>query len=105
MQVGHRDNMIGPDRSVGVRRRAAAQVAVSIEVMIGLGIPILPSTRCTAVSGTTGPTGPAESAPALRSRAFVHFFHRQRLHAAQRRRNIELHYRHDAKILGAHNGL
>jgi hypothetical protein len=32
-------------------------------------------------------------------------FHRQRFHAAQRRRDVELHYRHHTKILGAHNGL
>src|SRR6266576_5651690 len=42
--------------------------------MIGTGIPILPITRCTTGSRTTGPTGPRGIGPRSSFSSFVHSF-------------------------------
>src|SRR4029077_13105644 len=105
VQVGHRDNMIRADRAIGIWRRTAAQIAVSIEA----------DNRSWYPKGTHHPLHSrighnltkwcSENRPLFLVLAQRTFFPRQRLNAAQRRRDVELHYRHDASILAVHNGL
>ena len=67
--------MIGTNRSVRVWRRAAAEVLFPSKLMIGPVFRFCPSTRCTAVSRTTGPSGPQRNRPLLFVLASVHSFH------------------------------
>src|SRR5262249_23847487 len=104
VKVGHRDNMIRAYRAIGVWRRAAAQVAVSIKA----------DNRSWYPKGTHHPLDSRIGYNLTKRRsehrplvvvALRTFFPRQLLHAAQRRRDVEPHHRHHATILGAHNGL
>ena len=91
--------MIGTDRSVRVRRRAAAQVAVSIKRDDWIRYSDFPEHSLHSRIAHDRTDWSKRNRALLFVLRFRTFFYRQRFHAAQWGRNIELHYRHHAAIL------
>jgi len=65
---------LGPTAPFGSGGEQPHWLLLPSNVIIGPGIPILPSTRCTVLSGTTGPTGPGGIGPSPSFSDFVHSF-------------------------------
>src|SRR5262245_56609554 len=105
MQVGHRHNMIWADRAIGVWRRAAAKVAVSIKADNRWRYPNRTHQPLHSRIGDNRTKRRSEHRPRLLVLAQRTFFPRQRPAAAQRWRGVELHYVPEASILAAHYGL
>ena len=74
MQVGHRDDMIGTTAPFGSGGEQPHRLLFPSNKMMGLAMPILRSTRFTAGSGTTRPTGPRGIGPPSSSPAFRNSF-------------------------------
>src|SRR5262249_5856250 len=105
MQIGHGHYVIWTDLSVRVRRRAAAQVAVSIKADDGVRYSEGAEYPLHSRIGHNRTKRCSENRALLLILAQRTFVPRQWLHASQRRRDIELHYLHDAAILSVDHRL
>ena len=105
MQVGHRHDVIGTDLSVRVRRRTAAEIAVSIERNDRTRYSDLAEHPLHSLIRDNGTDRSERNRALLLVLAQRTLLYRQRYHVAQRRRNVVLHHLQDAAILGLNNRL
>src|SRR4029077_18699045 len=100
MKVSHRHHIVGTDGSIRIGRRAAAEVAVTVKADDGSGDSNLAEHSLHHRVPNDSADGPERNRALFLVLTLGTCLCNERLDAAQWRRDIELHHRHYAAVLG-----